>query len=247
MTPTLTIVIPTIGRPTLKDTLDSIARQALVPGDRVVVALDTHAEPPRPDVAELVARYGKQFQLLKVDSGYHFMGNPQLNAAIRLCRTDYLCALGDDDVYVDGAMARLRPKLRDGKAVLFQFYAPPFLVHDNPRRFVLWAARQLRVANLSGCCIAAPRKALVAVNPEQRIEVDFDWIEAIVAKTTQKPIWMNEVLIIARPEIRDGQPVHQGVSTCLGCGYVGFTEDFTRRLCNECAPTVIQDYLGASA
>jgi len=206
---TLTIVVPTIGRPTLETTLQSIARQDLRHGDRLIVALDTYQQPPRPDVAALVARYG--FELLPVDGGFHFMGNPQLNAAISGCTTDYFCALGDDDVYVDGAIARLRKTLKPGRALLFQFYAPPYLVAGDPRRFVLWADKTLRVANISGCCIVAPREALVPVSDQQRCEVDFDWIVDIVAKTGQRPIWLDEVLIIARPDLR---------KACRGVGAV---------------------------
>lgn len=245
MTPTLTIVVPTIGRPTLETTLDSIARQDLRPGDRVIVALDTYQQPPRPDVAALVARYG--FELLLVDGGVHFMGNPQLNAAIACCTTDYCCALGDDDVYVDGAMATIRSRVKPGRALLFQFYAPPYLVAGDPRRFVLWADRKLRVANISGCCIVAPREALVPVSDQQRCEVDFDWIRDIVAKTGQKPIWLEQVLIIARPDLRDGSPVHRGIATCPGCGYRGYVEDFSDGVCGDCAPVVIRELLGASA
>ena len=245
MTPTLTIVVPTIGRPTLETTLQSIARQALIPGDRVIVALDTYQEPPRPDVAELVARFG--FELLEVDGGVHFMGNPQLNAAIARCTTDYFCALGDDDIYVDGAFETIRAKVKPGRALLFQFYAPPYLVAGDPTRFVLWADRVLRVANISGCCIVAPRAALVPVSDQQRCEVDFDWIVDIVAKTGHKPIWLNDVLIIARPDLRNGEPVHQGIATCPGCGFRGFREDFIGRLCEECAPTVIAELVGVGA
>lgn len=241
----LTIAIPTIGRPSLRYTLDSIARQDLQSGDRVIVALDTYQEPPRPDVAALVASYG--FELLPVDGGVHFMGNPQLNAAIASCSTDYFCALGDDDVYVDGAIAMLREKLKPHRALLFQFYAPPYLVAGDPRRFVLWADRNLRVANISGCCIVVPREALVPVSDQQRCEVDFDWIEAIVAKTGRRPVWLGEVLIIARPDLRDGEPVHRGVARCPGCGFRGFVEDFSDRLCADCAPVVIRDLLRASA
>lgn len=235
--PTLTIVVPTIGRPTLQTTLDSIARQTLIAGDRVIVALDTFDEPPRPDVAALVASYG--FELLPVDGGVHFMGNPQLNAAIAGCTTDYLCALGDDDVYVDGAIDRLRAMLKPGRVTLFQFFCPPYLVDGDPRRFVLWADRVLRVANISGCCVAAPRAALVPVSDQQRCEVDFDWIVAMVAKSGHRPVWMDDVLIIARPDLRNGQPVHQGVARCRGCGWQGFVEDLTDRLCAECADVML--------
>jgi hypothetical protein len=84
--PSLTIVVPTIGRPTLATTLASIARQDLHPGDRVIVALDTFEQPERPDIVALVASYG--FELLPVDGGVHFFGNPQLNAAIRTATTE---------------------------------------------------------------------------------------------------------------------------------------------------------------
>ncbi len=245
MSASLTIIVPTIGRSTLETTLQSIARQELQSGDRVIVALDTYQEPTRPDVAALVARYG--FMLLPIDGGVHFMGNPQLNAALELVETDYVIALGDDDVYVDGAIARLRPKLKNGRAVLFQFYAPPYLVAGNPERFVLWADRTLRVANISGCCIAAPREALVPVSDHQRCEVDFDWIVAIVQKTGHKPVWMDDVLIIARPDLRNGETVHRGVVRCHGCGETGFIEDFDDRLCADCAPVVLRQFLGASA
>ncbi len=238
---TLTIIVPTIGRPTLETTLQSIARQDLRSGDCVIVALDTYQEPPRPDVAALVARYG--FDLLLVDGGVHFMGNPQLNAALDTVTTDYVCALGDDDVYVDGAISRLRPKLKDGRAILFKFYAPRYLVFGNPERFVLWMDRTLRVANISGCCIAAPREAIVPVSDHQRCEVDFDWIVEIVQKTGHKPIWMDDVLIIARPDLRNGQSVHRGVVRCQGCGDTGFVEDSEDGLCSDCAPVVLREFL----
>lgn len=244
---TLTIAVPTIGRPGLRDTLASIARQDLQPGDRVLVVYDSFERDATHAAAThaLVESFG--FTFVEHDGGHHFYGNPQLNHAMRLTTTDYFCALGDDDVYVDGAIARMRAKLKPGTALLAQFFTPPFMVDGDPRRFVLWHDRTLRVANISGCCLVAPREALVPVSPERRCEVDFDWIAAIVAKTGRRPIWMKDVVIIARPDVRDGQTVHQGVSSCPTCGYVGFTEDFTDRLCGDCAGVVIPDYLGASA
>jgi hypothetical protein len=195
--PSLTIVVPTIGRPTLATTLASIARQDLHPGDRVIVALDTFEQPERPDIVALVASYG--FELLPVDGGVHFFGNPQLNAAIRTATTEYLCALGDDDIYVDGALARIRPQLVDGRAGLVQFL--------SPWREILWDAPVLRVSHISGCCLFAPVPSLVEVKTEQRIEVDFDWIVDVVARTGQPPIWIRDCAILARPEIVNGQPV----------------------------------------
>lgn len=247
MTPTLTIAVPSIGRESLRDTLESIARQALIPGDQVLVVFDSFGADPAlwDQTHALVTSFG--FTFVPWNGGTHFFGNPQLNRAMQLATGDYFCALGDDDVYVDGAIERLRVKLQPNKAVLFQFYTPPFMVEGDPRRFVLWANKQLRVANISGCCVAAPRAALVPVSDERRIEVDFDWIVAMVEKTGQSPIWLKDCLIIARPPVRDGQTVHQGVATCRGCGAVGFLEEITDRLCSECDGVVLREHLGASA
>lgn len=248
MTPTLTICVPTIGRPGLRDTLASIARQALIPGDQVLVVYDAfERDPVNADATQaLVESFG--FTFLEHDGGWHFYGNPQLNHAMTVARGDYFCALGDDDVYVDGAIERMRSKLQPGRALLCQFYTPPFMISDtDPRRLVLWADPRLRVANISGCCLVAPRSALVPVSDERRREVDCDWIVDVVAKTGQRPIWMKDVLIIARPDVRAGHTVHQGVGTCPTCGYTGFLEDFTGQLCQQCVGVVIPAYVGVSA
>jgi glycosyltransferase involved in cell wall biosynthesis len=241
---TLTIAVPTIGRPTLMDTLNSIQRQDLRSGDQVLVVYDSFA----PDAGNLqatralVEAYGFTFA---EHNGYvHFYGNPQLNRAIELCTGDYFTALGDDDVYVDGAITRLRKALKPGRASLFQFLAPPDMVPKQPGlRLRLWQDKALRVANLSGCCIAAPRASLVPVSRELRTEVDFDWIVDIVAKTGQKPHWLQDCLIIARPP----QGYHAGVCDCRGCGLTGFREDMDAELCAECAPYVRRDLLEAHA
>jgi glycosyltransferase involved in cell wall biosynthesis len=232
----------------LPDTLASIARQALQPTDQVLIVYDSFQRDAKNADATRALVESHGFTFVEHDGGYHFYGNPQLNRAMELATGDYFCALGDDDVYVDGAIATIRAKVQPKTALLFQFYTPPFMIGPtDPRRLVLWADRHLRVANISGCCIVAPKAALVPVSPERRIEVDYDWIVAIVAKTGRRPTWLKEILIIARPDVRDGHTVHQGVVMCRGCGVVGFREDCTGQLCGDCAGVVIPEFLGAHA
>lgn len=246
--PTLTIAVPTIGRDSLRHTLDSIKRQKLVDGDRVLVVADSFEHGYRFDLEELVFGYGWQFEYHEFDDGTHFYGNPQLNHAMTLAKTEFFCALGDDDVYVDGAFERLRKVLRPGHATLCQFYSPPFETRKGRHRFVLWETPILRVAHISGCCLIAPVAALVPVSAEPRIEVDFDWIVDVVAKTGHKrPRWFKDCLVIARPDVRDGVPVHRGVVACRGCGVVSYLEDLDGdQLCNACDGVVLREFLGAS-
>lgn len=248
MKPTLTIVVPTIGRPTLVNTLESIKRQALIPGDDVLIVYDSFAKDAvnAAQTKAMVESYG--FTFIEHNGGYHFQGNPQLNHAINIAKTDFLCALGDDDIYVDGAIARLRKKLQPGRVVLFKFFITGFLTGLFGARFLLWSDKEVRLANLSGCCMAAPVSALVPVNTELRMEVDYEWIRDTVKKSGRRPYWMNDCLVIARPDVRDGQVVHRGVDACRGCGWMGVLEDMDcDRLCAECAPTVIRELLEASA
>lgn len=246
MTPSLTIAVPTMGRDTLRHTLDSIKRQRLQPNDQVLIVLDTFvAQSQTARVQALVESYG--FTFVAHNGGYAFQGNPQFNHAMTLATGDYFCGLGDDDVYVDGAIARLRKKLKDGRAVLFQFYSPGFMSGLYGMRFLLWSDKDVRVANLSGCCMAAPTASLVPVSDERRCEVDYEWIRDTVANTRQKPVWMKDCLVIARPDLRNGEPVHRGVTTCRGCGAVGFLEDCDAdRVCADCAGTVLRQFLGAA-
>lgn len=245
---TLTVIVPTIGRPTLGDTLASIARQRLVPGDQVLIAYDSHDGDTEHEAQTraLVASFG--FTFVPHDGGYHFYGNPQLNHAMTLATGDFVTCLGDDDVYVDGAFDRLRKALKPGRVTLCQFYSPPFETQDGPQRFLLWDLPKLRVARISGCCLIAPTKHLVPVSTERRIEVDFDWIVDVVAKSGKPPLWLRDCLIIARPDVRNGQTVHMGVAACAGCGDIVYTEDLDAdRLCAECVGSVLAQFLEAHA
>jgi|SRR5947207_2472211 len=189
---TLTIVIPSIGRPTLKRTLDSIRDQELLDGDRVVVALDTFEQPPRPDVAELVDSYGAPFSILPFDGGDHWRGMHQLNRAIEVAETDFLCGLGDDDCYTVGAIAKLRQNLRPEWVCLFQFVHPP------PSRHVLWDKPVLQACHISGCCMAAPVKGMQPA-PLDHVDIsDFWWIERNVVNKTM--LWIPDVYVVARPD-----------------------------------------------
>jgi hypothetical protein len=131
--------------------------------------------------------------------------------------------------------------------VLFQFFSPTFIAGNDALRCLLWSNKELRLANLSGCCMAAPVSTLVKVSDEQRFEVDYDWIRDTVAKSGQRPVWMKDCLVIARPDVRDGQTVHAGVERCRGCGWVGFLEDMHDRLCDECDGVVLREYVEARA
>lgn len=237
MTPTFTVLIGALGRPTLKHALDSIARQARLPDDQVVVSIDTYEQGARPDVEALVRSYGPGFEVTSHDAGFHCWGTAQINHALSTVHLtgSHVLTIGDDDVFVDGAYATLRPLLSAdlSRPVLYQFLAP--------WRKVLWDRPQMVVGHISGCCIAAPR-AFVGLHPvlnaqgQPYPEHDFDWMQAILQTSGRPPLWLPAVLVIARPDVRGDDVTHCGVVVCWRCQQWRFREDIpmTEVYCPAC-------------
>ncbi len=103
--PSLSIVIPTIGRVTLSRTLESIESQRLIDGDQVVVVTDGDRPLARyiwdeyklPGVCEMVPinRQGNKIF-------------PPRNRGVELSTADFIGFMDDDDYYTDGAFDAIR-------------------------------------------------------------------------------------------------------------------------------------------
>jgi hypothetical protein len=206
MMPTFSVLVGSIGRPSLAQLLDSIARQDRVPGDQVIIAFDAF-EQSADDLAArqaLVAGYGVGFQSTTYDAGYHWLGVEQINHALRTVPLtgSHVFTLGDDDIFVDGAYARLRPicAAEPARPVLYRFLTPPTTPDGQPWRMVLWDEPQLRRSHISGCCIAAPVGAVGQMSTRRYVEHDYDWIVDIVRRAGQPIRWLDDVLVIARPD-----------------------------------------------
>lgn len=252
MTPAFTVFVPSAGRPNLRHTLDSFDRQAREPGDRCVVVFDAHQASPYDLLARMkvVDAYPQCIATL-YDAGYHWFGVEQINYGMRLAERDgfagtHYLLLGDDDIFVDGAFARLRPvcAAEPGRAVIYRFLTPPTTPDGRPWRELLWDRPTLEVSHISGCCLAAPRAANVPVPTDRYVEHDYDWICEVVANTAVAPLWLEDPLVIARPE-PDGRGgvKHAGLWRCPVCGDWGFLEDSPGPTCLACGkyPTIARE------
>ena len=204
MTPSLAIVIGTIGRPTLEDSLDSIVKQGLQPSDQVIVVRDSFEDPDdTKKVRERVEKYGPPFQYHECDAGYHYNGVEQTNYGCSRAAADFVLSLGDDDVYEPGAFDTLRTVMAEDlfRPVLFRFL--------SPWRTVLWDMPRMLRSHISGQCIAIPRVFMAKQPTNIDPSVDFDWMEAILAKAAaakKDPLWLDALLVIARPKVRFSCP-----------------------------------------
>jgi glycosyltransferase involved in cell wall biosynthesis len=97
------VIIPTLGRSTLRAMLASIAGQDLGASDEVLVIGDG----PQP-AAELLARdLGPPFRYLEGPLEHAF-GDPQREYGMARARGDYLLFADDDNAYLPGAFAAIR-------------------------------------------------------------------------------------------------------------------------------------------
>jgi len=206
------------GRESLRYTLDSIARQDRRAGDLCIVGFDAYEKSDAEIEAaiRMVREYGEGFRAYPYDSGYHWLGVEQINVAIRAAwhrPCSHCFTLGDDDVFVDGAYSRLRSwtDAHPLRPVLYRFLAP--------WREVLWDQPKLRQSRISGCCIAAPTPFVDVMTTEKIVTHDYRWIVDIVTRACEAnelPIWLDELLVVARPDEADRGGVKHGSFYRLG-------------------------------
>lgn len=240
MTPTFTVLIGSICRPVLKNALDSIARQHRIPGDQVIVAIDAFEQGERQDIQDMVHSYGEGFIACAYDSGYHWLGVEQINYAMRTIPItgSHVLTIGDDDVFVDGAYQMLRPicEANPLRPIIWRFLAPP--------RCLLWDIPRMRACLISGCCIAMPYEFNGLMHTRIETTHDYDWMMDGISRAEHagnyKPVWVNWVGVIARPDRRGADVTHEGVWQCWHCKTWGYQEDrpLSKVHCPSCGAVV---------
>jgi hypothetical protein len=201
MTPTFTVLIGSIGRPSLRRSLESIRQQARVDGDQVIVAFDAFEQSAAAidERLALVRSFGPGFDACAYDSGYHWLGVEQINHALRTIPIigSHVFTIGDDDIFIDGAYQTIRDICAADplRPVLYRFVAP--------NRAVLWDMPRLRSCLISGCCIAAPRPFVPLMHTRLETTHDYDWMVEILARARaagKAPVWLDYIGVVARPE-----------------------------------------------
>ena len=149
--PTLSVIIPTIGRPTLKRTLDSIRGQEIVDGDEVLVVQDGPS-----DLATwaMVKASGLPARYLATGKRAADFGGTPRNHGMTEARGDYLAFMDDDDVYRPGAFDAIRAAAtrHPGRPLMFRMERPGW---DS----TLWASQIVRYANVSTPMFVVPNRS----------------------------------------------------------------------------------------
>ena len=121
--PSITYLITSIGKPTLKDTLRSLHGQFASGLDKVHLYFDGPCTNDSSQFQEEIDMYGSDIQVVTLETNLGYWGHGIRNKYQTMCPTDYVHNMDDDDIYVNSCIPNVRNELRTsyGKVVICKF------------------------------------------------------------------------------------------------------------------------------
>lgn len=197
----LSVVVPTIGRATLKRTLLSL-RPQLCPGDEVVVIADGPSA--RAVAREATCTLGLPLVLADTPPT-HCWGNAQRDLGMRLARGTHLLFIDDDDEYEPGALDAVRCGIsRNPKAAhIFRMrFGPGHPAGQTTPPTVLWRDQVLRAQNIGTPMVVLPNRPelLPAWTDGDAGDFfsDFLFLRRAIPRFGA-PVWNEDVIAVVRP------------------------------------------------
>ncbi len=193
MTVTISAIVPTAGRETLRRTLLSGVGQ-LRAGDEIIIAGDI-TDGPLTDTEAMCAEFGVRY--VPSTKGVHDWGHSQINHAMKHARGDYLFFNDDDDIFTPDAFASIRDfasGLDQPAPIMFKFL--------SQYRIVIWGEPWIEQGYVGGHNFVVPNKPEWLGEWAPHYEGDFAFIVSTCAKIPlDVPLfWRSEVIAIARPQ-----------------------------------------------
>ncbi len=184
--PSFAVVIPTIGRPSLRQTLESVIVQ-LTARDQVFVVGDGE----RPLAREICADYPRPGLQYLEQPRVGDTGNSARELALARAEADFVSFMDDDDCYTPDAFAVLRRACAGAPT-------RPHVFRMDLRGTALWRAPELSYGD-----VGTPM--FVPVFDRERLgrwaTNDFDFICDTVALQGE-PVWHEDLICVVRPHER---------------------------------------------
>lgn len=189
--PTISLIIPTVSRPTLARTLASVRRQDWWPGDEVIIVGDGPQAAARP-LWEQFGLPGYYCEVRRTDPPD--WGHTPRNRVMPLAKGQYLMALDDDDEMATDAIKVVRAALErnPGRPHLFR-------MHQCHTGAVVWADREIREGNVGTPMLVCPNDPEMYGQYTSRYGGDFDFILSTCSRYAAGPVWHEAVICRVRP------------------------------------------------
>lgn len=181
--PSISVIVPTVGRVSLAATLDALTPQ-LGERDEVLVVGDG----PQP-LARILAQ-GRGLRYMHTAPSRSW-GNAQRDYGIARARGDYVAFCDDDDIFTPDALAHIRTSAQ-GIPMLYRMQHPTGL---------LWREPVLRHANVGTPMFVAPRDGRLATwadSPDQ-YAADF-WFISHTLRNHGNVVWKDKVICQCRTQ-----------------------------------------------
>lgn len=193
--------MPTCGRPSLRAAIASVVDQ-LEHGDELIVVGDGEQDVSAETVGDFQPASIFYVETQRPGSVY---GNAQrdFGMSLALGRSDFLCWLDDDDVYVHGALDLIRWHVgddRDSAHIFKARWGPGHHAHGT----VLWADREVREANIATPMCVLPNRPYLRswwdFNDRGRngTTSDFGFLSAAIGECAGVD-WHDPVVAVVRP------------------------------------------------
>lgn len=166
---TLSVLVASSGRPTLRTTLESIAPQ-LLPGDELLVKVNNNAP----------------------------WGHAARNELMDRARGDMLAFQDDDDIYAAGALDAIRQVTASalGHVHIFRM---KYGAHSQAPGAVIWQREELVEGQVSTGTIVVPNVKSKLGKWGSEYAGDFAFLASTAALYDDPPIWHEDIVTIYRP------------------------------------------------
>lgn len=140
--PSITYLIASTGRETLKDTLRSLYGQFNFQIDKVKVYFDAKCYMGLDFFKEEFDMFGENLTYTLLTENLGYWGHGIRNEYQTKCDTDYIHHMDDDDIYCEGVIPKIRFHLKEnyGKVVIFKFRS-----HDGR---IVWSKPRVADADI---------------------------------------------------------------------------------------------------
>ena len=145
--PSICIITPTIGRPSLRVALQSIE---LSPLDQWIVVGDG-TQPAAREIASTLFAHEDGVYYFETSTGRGDSGNPLRDLAMTWGYQDYFLFLDDDDVFVPNARRIINEELK-------RHFGAPVIFRMTSNGDVIWRHPSVEVGNVGGSMIAVPNR-----------------------------------------------------------------------------------------
>lgn len=182
----LSVIVPTVGRPTLIVAIKDLLAE-MIPEDEILVVGDG----PQPDARAIAEGIDPRVRYLEHGPTRNW-GHSQRNATMAMAQGTHIMFLDDDDRVVIGALPIIRSKVDKApdKVHLFRMF------HRN---WVVWENHEIRIENVSTQMVIVPNIPERLGVWGNRYEGDFDFIMSTVALYPNREndvVWNEEITTV---------------------------------------------------